>query len=177
MKTYIALLRGINVGGKNVLKMAELCNTLAAAGFDNPRTYIQSGNVFFQSEQEDVHTLSDILVQHLRKHHAIATTAVVLRSEQLSKIAQANPFPAAENLDKSLQLFFLHAPATDPSLDKLNALKAASEHFELSDSCFYLLAPEGIGRSKLAAAAEQLLGVATTTRNWRTVNQLLARVS
>lgn len=177
METSIALLRGVNVGGNNKLPMAELRAALGQAGLQNVQTYIQSGNVIFQTPVTNQGSLAGLILDTLQQHFAITTTVVILSKAQLQSIRDANPYPDAPQLDKALQLYFLHQPTTAPKLEKLQSLKAESESYQLMRDCFYLLAPDGIGRSKLAAGAERALGVATTTRNWRSVNKLLELAS
>lgn len=97
---------------------------------------------------------------------------MLLEKEELERAIAQNPFPEAESEPKTLHLYFLASVPTTPNSEKMGALQADSERFELKESVFYLHAPDGIGRSKLAAKAEQLLGVAATARNWRTVSKL-----
>ena len=84
-----------------------------------------------------------------------------------------NPFPATDEQHKTLHFYFLESAPPHPDLASLDALKSATEQFTLIDSVFYLHAPDGIGRSKLAVKVERALGVPATARNWRTVNKLL----
>lgn len=177
MNTFIALLRGVNVGGKNKLPMAELRTALTASGLLNVQSYIQSGNVVFQSPLDDQTAITASIIETLEKQFAISTTVVLITAARLLAIRDANPYPDAEQLDKSLQLYFLHQPAQAVNHQKLASLKSDSESYHLLQHCFYLLAPDGIGRSKLAAGAERCLGVTTTTRNWRTVNKLIGLAS
>ncbi len=87
--------------------------------------------------------------------------------------AAANPFPQAVDDPKSLHFFFLADTASNPDLDSLEKLRARSERFELIQKVFYLHAPNGIGRSKLAASAERLIGVPATARNWRSIRKIV----
>ena len=91
---------------------------------------------------------------------------------ELERVMARNPFPEAESDPKTLHLGFLASVPNNPDLDKLETLKSDTERFRLIDTVFYLHAPDGIGRSKLAARAERLLGVPMTDRNWRTVVKL-----
>ena len=84
-----------------------------------------------------------------------------------------NPFPEAENDPKALHVGFLASAPKNPNLKALESLRKASEQFRLMDNVFYLYAPEGVGRSKLAANTERLLGVSMTDRNWRTVCKIM----
>jgi uncharacterized protein (DUF1697 family) len=94
---------------------------------------------------------------------------LLLTIKELQKAIAANPFPQATTDHKSLHLYFLAEPAQQANIDALNSLKRNGEAFALTNNVFYLHAPDGIGKSKLAERAEKLLGVAATARNWRTV--------
>jgi uncharacterized protein (DUF1697 family) len=96
-----------------------------------------------------------------------------VKRQKIKEAADANPFPKAEAESKSVHLYFLAKTPKDPDLEALNRLKSGKESFKLMDDVFYLHAPDGIGRSKLAARAEKLIGVEATARNWNTVTKLL----
>jgi len=172
MITWIALFRAINVGGRNILPMQELAEVLAQHGLSDIRTYIQSGNVVFRSSLKDRDALRANIREAIHASHGFRPAAILLNDAELAQAIAANPFPAAAAEPQSLHLYFLARPA-EPDLVALNALKASSEAFAIVDQVFYLHAPQGIGRSKLAAGAEKHLGVAVTARNWRTVNKVL----
>jgi uncharacterized protein (DUF1697 family) len=169
MKTCIALLRGINVGGKNTLPMKELVVILEGIGARKVKTYVQSGNVVFQSVESDFSRLSKKLTAEIKKHRGFEPYVLILGLEAIEKAIAKNPFPEAEAEPSSLHLGFLAAVPENPDLEKLDRLKKESERYRLVGSVFYLHAPDGIGRSKLAASTEKLLGVPMTDRNWRTV--------
>ena len=103
--------------------------------------------------------------------HGFRPQVVVLEVVELQRAVEQNPFPDGE--PKAVQLYFLTEPAT-PDEQAIEALRANSERYVAAETVFYLHAPDGIGRSKLAAKVERCLGVATTARNLRTVNKLLA---
>ena len=169
MNTYIALFRGINVGGKNLLPMNELVVLLEDIGTRNIKTYIQSGNVIFQSVEKNIVQLSKRLTIEIKKRHGFEPYVLILGLDEIEKAMAENPFPEAETDPSSLHLGFLAFTPKSPDLKKLDGLKKESERFHLTDNVFYLHAPEGVGRSKLAASTEKLLGVPMTDRNWRTV--------
>ncbi|MDF1798271.1 MAG: DUF1697 domain-containing protein [Planctomycetota bacterium] len=173
MTTWIALLRGINVGGNNKLPMAVLRSELEDLGLGNVRSYIQSGNVVFDSPRKARAALDKLIADRVEEQHGFRPQVFLLQREQLLAAIEANPFRDAEAEPKTLHFHFLAEPATRADLAALDELKAPTESFHLTDSVFYLHAPEGIGRSKLAAKAERLLGVAATGRNFRTVAKLL----
>jgi uncharacterized protein (DUF1697 family) len=169
MNTYIALFRGINIGGKNSLPMKELVALLKGLGARNVKTYIQSGNAIFQSTEKDTPHLSQKIGTEIKKRHGFDPCVLVLRLDEIEKAIAENPFPEVETAPSTLHLGFLACTPENPDLKKLESLKKESERFHLRDSVFYLHAPEGVGRSKLAASSEKLLGVPMTDRNWRTV--------
>lgn len=173
MNTYIALFRGINVGGSNSLPMKELVAILEDIGARQVRTYIQSGNAVFQSQEKDPSQFSGKLAAEIMKRRGFESFVLILEPDALKKAIAENPFPEAEADPASLHLGFLASMPVNPDLEKLAGLKKESERFHLGDGVFYLHAPEGVGRSKLAASAEKILGVPMTDRNWRTVCKIM----
>jgi uncharacterized protein (DUF1697 family) len=171
--TYVALLRGINVGGNSSLPMKELVATLEETGAQKVRTYIQSGNAVFESAEKDSARLSRQLSAEIKKRRGFEPYVHILTLETLAKAIAENPFPEAVIDPASLHLGFLASSPKNPDLEKLSGLKKESERFQLTESVFYLHAPEGVGRSKLAASSERLLGVPMTDRNWRTVRKVM----
>lgn len=179
MKTYIALFRGINVGGNNKLPMKELAVVLEGLGLQGIATYIQSGNVVFQGKAADPALLSKKIGTAIGKSHGFEPWVRLLDMPTLEQVIQGNPYPEAESVPGTLYVNFLATVPPQPNLEGLEKLRAASERFQLADDVLYLHAPDGIGRSKLAAALERLLGVPMTSRNWNTVRKLgeLARAA
>jgi uncharacterized protein (DUF1697 family) len=169
MNTYIALFRGINVGSNRSLPMKELVAALEKMGAQKIRTYIQSGNAVFDSAEKDAAQLSLKLSAEILARRGFEPYVHILTVEAFKRAIAENPFPEAVADPNSLHLGFLASPPTCPELDKLASLKKESEQFRLTESVFYLYAPEGVGKSKLAASAEKRLGVQMTDRNWRTV--------
>ena len=176
MHTWVALFRGINVGGNNILKMAELKNLLQSLGCSEVKTYIQSGNVVFQSAGKKPAPLTRKIRTGVKAQYGFEPKVLLLTPSELRAAVDGNPFAKAITEPKTLHFFFLEASATQPDFASLDQAKSPSEEYELADGVFYLHAPEGIGRSKLAANAEKHLGVATTARNYRTVEKVLSMV-
>lgn len=174
MKTYVALFRGLNVGGKSVVPMKGLVALLENVGLCDVRTYIQSGNAVFESEEKDTSLLSNRIRAEIRKAYGFEPHVLLLTLEEMERAVGSNPFPEAESEPKTLHLNFLASMLEHPDLDALEAIKSDRERFVLKDRVLYLHAPDGIGRSKLAANAEKLLGVPMTGRNWRTVSKVMA---
>lgn len=174
MTTWIGLLRGINVGGHNILPMAELRSDLESLELENVRTYIQSGNVVFDAGPESALSLAERIVDRIDEQHGFRPSLLMLTHEDLLAAVEANPFPDATAEPKTLHFLFLAQPPDDPNLQGIEDAKSPTEFYKLTDRVFYLHAPDGIGRSKLAAKVESCLGVVTTGRNYRTVDKLLA---
>lgn len=169
MNQYIALIRGINVGGNNCLPMKALVALLEGMGGKEVKTYIQSGNAVFRNAGLDASQLSRQLAAEIKGRHGFEPHVLILGLAAMDQAMAGNPFPEAEADPGSLHLGFLASTPRNPDLGKLDSLRKASERCHLGDKVFYLHAPEGVGRSKLAASAEKLLGVPMTDRNWKTV--------
>jgi uncharacterized protein (DUF1697 family) len=174
VNTYIALFRGINVGGKNILPMKDLVGILEGIGCDNVVTYIQSGNVVFQSKKKQLKNLTREISSKVSESYEFQPKVLLLEISQLQDAIDYSPFKTKDG--KALHFFFLDSHPEKPDLEKLKAVKSKSEKFELINNVFYLYAPDGIGKSKLAVKVEQCLGVPVTARNWNTVSKLVSMV-
>lgn len=176
MATWIGLFRGINVGGNNILPMADLRRDLESLQLTNVRTYIQSGNVVFDSAAKTPSSLTKQIGNRIEQQHGFRPHLLIINREDLLHAIKSNPFRKAVSHPKTLHFFFLAKPAADPDMKGIDNAKSPTENYRLTDRVFYLHAPDRIGRSKLAANAERLLGVVTTARNYRTVDKLWALV-
>ena len=177
MPVYIALFRGINVGGSNTLPMAELVEILASLGGEDIKTIIQSGNAVFRHPDGDGPALAEKISHAVELRRGFKPQVLILTPGDFERAAAGNPFPHAISEPGSLHLGFLAAKPERVDMDKLESLKAESEHFNLTPSVFYLFAPDGVGRSRLAAGVEKVLGVPMTDRNWKTVCKIRELVS
>jgi uncharacterized protein (DUF1697 family) len=173
MRTYVALLRGINVIGSHRLPMKDLERIFARSGCAGVRTYIQSGNVIFRAAVGDRVGFARRIAAEVARSHGFEPRVIVLTRGELDRAARGNPFREAEHEPKSLHLFFLAEAPRRPALRSIEALRAGSERFALEGKVLYLHTPDGFGRSVLAGRVERLLGVEATARNWRTVTRLL----
>ena len=174
MNTYIALFRSINVGGKNILPMKKLIGILEEMGYKNVMTYIQSGNVVFQSIKKCTKNTAKDISAKILECHGFEPKVLLLEKSELQNSVDNNPFKSKTG--KTLHFFFLESRPQKPDLEKLLAVKSKSEEFELVKNVFYLYAPDGIGRSALASNVEKCLGVPVTARNWNTVSKLITMV-
>jgi len=165
MKTYIALFRGINVGGKNILPMKELVTLLEKSAFKNIKTYIQSGNVVLQGDKVS----STELVTIIAGKFGFKPEIVVLEKSEFDSSIKHNPFNPAEG---KLAHFYFCSKKPVLNSEKLEKYLAESEEYKIKNKVFYLYAPKGIGRSKLVANIESCLGVPVTGRNLNTINKI-----
>lgn len=173
MQSWVALFRGINVGGHRKLPMKELAAELEALGLREVRTYIQSGNVVFRCEEHDGRALADRIAASVEANHGFAPRVMVLTVDEVRAAAQANPFKAGEDTPKLLHLYFLDEAPPSPDIDTMQRIKQETDAFRLEGKILYLHTPDGYGTSQLAERLERLLGVAATARNWRTVTKIL----
>jgi uncharacterized protein (DUF1697 family) len=176
MDTYIALFRGINVGGNNILPMLDLVAMLEDLGLSNIKTYIQSGNVIFQSKKINSVELSQNICTTIKERRGFIVQVIILDIDELKNAIASNPFTGINTEPNALHFFFLPSLPEHSDLQALESVKKDSEQFRLIDKIFYLYAPEGIGRSKLVMKVEKILGVAVTARNWRTVSKIMDMV-
>ncbi|WP_372840742.1 DUF1697 domain-containing protein [Phaeovulum sp.] len=167
MTVWVALLRGVNVGSAGRLPMAAFRAMLERLGARDVRSYIQSGNAVFRS----AHTapaLEAEIAAGIAVEFGFRPSVLLRGVGEMADILAANPFAKAGADPKCVHIFFLTQPAAGADVAGLRALAARGEVFHLTDAAFYLYAPEGIGRSALAARAERLLAVPATARNLRT---------
>lgn len=152
--------------------MKELVAVLEGVGARDVGTYIQSGNAVFRSEEEDVSVLSKRIRAGIGESRGFEPHVLLLEPEEVERALRSNPFPEAE--PRTLHAFFMASSPEGPDLEGLERVKGAGERFALRENVLYLHAPDGIGRSRLAANAEKRLGVPTTARNWRTLREVVA---
>lgn len=168
---YVALLRGINVGGNQMLPMTALSALFVAAGCADVRTYIQSGNVLFHASADLAAALPAVITGQIEKGFGFAP-AVLLRSRrQLREVVGKNPY--GEATEKLYVLFLAHAPAAS-DVARLDPDRSPPDAFAVLGQEVYLHLPLGGARSKLTNTYfDRTLATVSTARNWRTVTTLL----
>jgi uncharacterized protein (DUF1697 family) len=166
------LLRGVNVGG-NTLKSDRLRQLVASAGFQNVRTYIQSGNVVFETDRAAA-VIAPRIEATLAKATRLPVAVFVRSSSELRRVVAGNPFANEAALDLStLHVTFLDAAPSRESVARLTAIDAGHHRFHVAGKQIYLHCPGGYAKSKLVNnALERVLAVRATTRNWNTVRKL-----
>ena len=173
---FVALLRGINVGGRNKVSMPELKSSLASLGLEDVVTYIQSGNVVFRSPTGDRKELAARMERQIAEAFGVSPTVLLRTPSELVKIADGNPFLKAEaDHSKQLHVVFLGGRPSADAVAQLDPGRSPPDEFSVRGSEIYLHLPNGSGRSKLTLDYfERRLGLAATARNWNTLLKLLA---
>lgn len=174
MTTYISILRGVNVGGSKKIKMDLLRQMFVDMGFSLVQSYIQSGNLIFQSNDVDKKLLEEKIANGILTNFGYKVPVIVLKAEEMKNIIQKNPFIGEETKDVSfLHVTFLSSIPEKTSLDNLKTANYGVDEFELIEKAIYLYCPAGYGNTKLTNSFfENKLKLTATTRNWKTVNEL-----
>jgi len=175
MSTRIALLRSVNVLGKNMIKMPELALAFEKAGYWNVRTYIQSGNVIFESGDESGELLASKIRELITKKFSLTIQVVVITPEELAKILALNPFVKKPGIDLSKQhVTFLDRDADPEKAEMLLAYNYPPDEIIIGSRVVYVHCPDGYGRTKFHNNfIEKKLAANATSRNWNTCLKLL----
>jgi uncharacterized protein (DUF1697 family) len=185
MATHVALVRGINIGGKNKVPMAELREVVTSLGHTGVTTYIQSGNVLFTAAHDDTAKLASALEAAIMQAFGVKSSVVVLSRDELIRILDANPY-AGEPNPKFVHVVFLNDELPAGILDRIKAAQSASaakgsrDTITATGPALYLHTPDGFGTSELSQAVFRIIGppakasVAATARNWSTSTKLLS---
>ena len=175
MGVVITLLRGVNVGGHNMIKMEALRTLYESLKLRDPRTYVQSGNVVCRTEERDMVLLSKRIENGIEGTFGFRPTVVVRTASELKDVIARNPFSARSGIDpgKLLVTFLTRDPGAERRKQILQ-IKTDPEELHLSGREFYMYFPNGMGRPKVSwVAIEKALQVSGTGRNWNTVTKLL----
>ena len=172
---HLALLRGLNVGGKNRLPMKDLAALFADAGCDNVRTYIQSGNVLFAATPDVAVAVPSLVAARIVERFGYRTPVLARTAEELRSVVAANPFVAEGAAEETLHVVFLADRPAPGRRDALDPDRSPPDAFAVRGREIYLRLPRGAADSKLTNAYfDAKLATTSTIRNWRTVTKLLA---
>ncbi|MDA4118215.1 MAG: DUF1697 domain-containing protein [Thaumarchaeota archaeon] len=173
MSTFVSMLRGINVGGQKQVKMEAVKQLYSSLGLEDVRTYLQSGNVVFESSDKDVLTLARRIEEEIDRSFGFDVPVFLRTKKDLQGVVDNNPF---ETRDASkLHVTFLLSKPETVHLEELRGTKDTAEDYFVSGREIYLYCPYGYGQAKLSNNfLERKLKVTATTRNWRTVSALLS---
>ncbi|MBU3821090.1 DUF1697 domain-containing protein [Flavobacteriaceae bacterium XHP0103] len=173
MKTYIALLRGINVSGQKKVPMAELRDLLTKAGFQKVQTYIQSGNVIFQSDRDNKTELESIIQKTIEKHFGFEVPILVKTASEIENILNSCPF--SKEKKEAAYFTLLHAVPDEALIESTSQETYQNEAFVIENDCVYFYSETGYGKAKCNNNFfERKLKVTATTRNYKTMLKLLS---
>ena len=185
MASHVALLRGINVGGRNKVPMAELREVVTSLGHTGVTTYIQSGNVLFSTPETDTARLASALQEAISEEFGLAVSVVVLSRDQLAGVLDRNPYPD-EPKPQYVHVVFLGSEPTRDLLDRIKAAEGAAaakgsrDTVTAASDALFLHTTDGYGTSELAEAVFRIIGppgragIVATARNWATATKLLS---
>ncbi len=172
-QSYLALLRGINVGGKHLVPMKELTAICAGAKCSDIHTYIQSGNVIFRASGEAAKTLPALLTKRIEERFGFPVPVILRNADELAQVLRENPFLKADFQEQTLHVYFLRDLPTAAAVKMLDENRSAPDRFHVRDRHIYLHLPNGMGRSKLTNTYfDSKLSTVCTARNWATVQKL-----
>lgn len=173
MKTYIALLKGINVGGHKKIPMAVLRNLLTKSGLNNVQTYIQSGNVVFQSLEEEIIQLERIIQDAIQAKFGFEVSVLVRTRVDLKRIFDTYPF--SEDIKKTSYFIMLHDTPNQDLVKTASEKVYEGEEYKIINDCMYFYCEKGYGRAKFNMNFfERKLKTTATARNYNTMVKLLS---
>jgi uncharacterized protein (DUF1697 family) len=174
MAIYISMLRGINVGGHKRIKMDQLRQSFEALGFEQVKTYIQSGNVVFKAGKTSTSALSNKIEKKLLSDFGFSASVVSRTSDEMDSTIENNPFLKERDIDaEKLHVTFMSEAPAAAALKKLADLMVEPDRFCCSGKELFFYLPNGVSGSVLMKKpVDRVLGVVITTRNWKTVNSL-----
>ncbi|MGB7600261.1 MAG: DUF1697 domain-containing protein [Candidatus Sulfotelmatobacter sp.] len=174
MPVYVALLRGINLGGHKKIKMEELRASLAAMGFDDVKTYIQSGNVVFKTAKISDKALSRKIEATILSKFGHSVSVIIRTADEIKQVIANNPFLKQADIDQTkLHVMFLTEPPAQSALKQLETLVLKPDQFRSLGKELYFYLPNGVAESAvMKKPIDRGLAIPTTMRNWRTVNTI-----
>ena len=176
MNTYISMLRGINVSGQKKIRMADLRKLYESLGLINVQSYLQSGNVVFDSEEKNDEKLRDSIEAQIESMYGFSVPVLIRTGEDFRRVIENHPF-AEEEAIRVLVTFF-YEPPDKSKLEELSQHEDKVDKFAIGEQEIFLFCPGGYGRTKLSNNFfEKNLGVVATTRNWKSVNALFEMAS
>lgn len=178
MKRYLTVLRGINVSGQKIIKMNALRSAMEGCGFQNVKTYIQSGNILFDSPETSKAILENVIHEAIFAGFGFKVPVIVLEKETLTTIATHNPFYTADKDLRHLHVTLLQSEAPEAAIFLLNPEAYLPDTFHISGKVIYLYTPGGYGSTKLSNTFfENKLKITATTRNWKTIQELYTLIT
>ncbi len=175
MPVLISMLRAVNVGGHSQIKMEALRALYSSLKFENPQTYVQSGNVIFKTNERDLALIAKRIQQSIEKKFACRPEVIVRTAAELRSVIAKNPFAERANIEPNkLLVTFLASDPGKEARENLRKQKFAPEELHVADRELYIYFPNGIGKSKLPwSRLDKILQTPGTGRNWNSVTKML----
>jgi len=173
MTTMIALLRGVNVGGHNKIKMDALRSLCRSLKLVNAQTYVQSGNVVFTTKEKDSRKVGERLEDEIEKAHGFRPAVILRTAAEMREVIKRNPFAKRELDPAKLAVLFLSDELSVETRKQLEAIKVGPEELKAFPRELFVYFPNGMGRSKLSPAIDRIVKKTATGRNWNSVTKLM----
>ncbi len=173
MSKYIAMLRGINVSGQKLIKMVDLRESMTRLGLKDVATYVQSGNILFSADEEDLRKLARNISEQIKKDFTFDVPCIVRTADYFKMVLTNNDFRQQGKEEKRCYVTFLEEEPDPMLIQKIEPQQYAPEEFIIKGDLLYFYSPDGYGKAKMNNNFfEQKLKVKATTRNWNSVNKL-----
>jgi uncharacterized protein (DUF1697 family) len=175
MPVFVCMLRGVNLGGHNMIKMETLRSLCGSLRLTDAQTYVQSGNVVFRAKPKDVKALGSCIEDTIESELGFRPSAILRTTEEMSGVVARNPFAKRKNIEpgKLIVAFFATEPTNEASV-RLKATDIAPNEVHIVGRQAYIYFPDGQGRATLKwNTVDKILGLPNTGRNWNTTTKLL----
>jgi uncharacterized protein (DUF1697 family) len=172
MTARVAMLRGVNVGGHNKIRMEDLRKLCKSLKFEDAQTYVQSGNVVFASDETDVATLAKCVEDTIEKKFGFRPAVILRTAGEMRAVVKKNPFAKREFDPAKLAVLFLNADLSAETRKQLETINVGPEEVKAYAREIYAYFPDGMGRSKLSPAIDRIIKKTGTGRNWNSVLKL-----
>jgi len=175
MPVLISMLRAVNVGGRSQIKMEALRALYSSLKFENPQTYVQSGNVIFKTNERDLALIAKRIQQSIEKKFTCRPEVILRTAAELRSVIAKNPFAKRANIEPNkLLVTFLASDPGNEARENLRKQKFAPEELHVADRELYIYFPNGIGKSRLPwPRLDKILQTSGTGRNWNSVTKML----
>lgn len=174
MAAIISMLRGVNVGGHNMIKMDALRALYESLKFEHVQTYVQSGNVVFTTKEKNLSTLAASIESAIEKKYGFRPAVILRTGAEMKDVIARNPFAKRRDVEPAkLAVIFFAEELSAEQRKQVEAIKVGPEESKAFPRELYIYFPDGIGRSKLPAAMDRVMKKTGTARNWNSVTKLM----
>ena len=174
MLTIVAMLRGVNLGGHNLIRMETLRALCAACKFENAQTYLNSGNAIFRTKEKNLSAIGKRLEDAIEMERGFRPAVILRTTEEMHDVIARNPFAKRKNLDPAkFAVLFFNTALLPGTRRQLEAINVGPEEIKAHDRELYVYFPDGMGRSKASAAIDRVVKKTATGRNWNSVMNMM----